>query len=347
VKALVKFGQRPGQLELRDVPEPSVRPGAVRVEVKACGICGWDIEMWQHRMANPVTVPVIQGHEFCGVVEQVGPGVEGWRVGDPVACETSAVICGTCRWCRSGDYQLCPGRKGFGYGVDGAFARYVVVRQEILHRMPQGLSFEEAALTEPFCVAHHSLVDQARIAPGDTVLVIGAGPIGLTCSQVAKACGARKVLLAARRRGDHRLALALAQGWADEGITAEDGEVVESVLRQTGGDGADVVADCAGNAGALDTAIRSVRRMGRIVKVGWGPEPYGRSLDDLLRKSAALVGTFGHNRRNWNAVLDMLGDGRLKAKPMISHVLPLSSWLEGFQLVEDRKAVKIVLRPGE
>lgn len=345
MQALVKYWQQPDRVELRDVPVPAVRPGTALVKVMAAGVCGWDIEMWRHRMANPVAVPVIQGHEFSGVIAAIGPGVAGWREGDAVVCETSAEICGACEWCRAGNYQLCPDRKGFGYGVDGAFAPYVVVRQDILHAKPPALSFAEAALTEPFCVGHHALVDQVGVASGDTVLVIGPGPIGLVCLQVAGALGASARFALGTERDAARLALAREQGWADTALDVSREDPLTRIMELTQGRGVDVVADCAGNSKALQTAFGAVRRGGRIVKIGWGPEPFNHSLDDLLRKSAALVGTFGHNRHNWQEVLQWLADGRLQAKPLITGILPLVRWREAFEMVENCQAIKMVLEP--
>ena len=347
MKALVKYGQKPDMVEIQEVPQPQVQSGTVKVAVKATGICGWDIEMWQHRMANPVTVPVIQGHEFCGVIEEIGSGVQGWNLGDRIVSETSASVCGTCRWCRSGDYQICPERKGFGYGVDGAFASHVVVRQEILHPIPDNIGFNEAALTEPFCVGHHTMKDMVRIEQGDSVVVIGPGPIGLTCLQIAKLEGAGRTILIGIEGDQERMDLAQKQEWADHVIFADREDPVSRVKELTGGEGADVLADCAGNTEALSTALESARCFGQIVKVGWGPEPYNKSLDVLLRKSLKLVGTFGHNRSNWEEVLQLVSQDKLDITPLISAVLPLSRWREAFQQVEDRRAIKIVLKPDE
>lgn len=345
MKAVVKYGQGPKMVEIRDVPKPEVIPDSVLVAVKATGVCGWDIEMWQHRMANPVTVPVIQGHEFCGIIEEVGEGVDDWCVADRVVCETSAVICGKCRWCRAGDYQVCPDRKGFGYGVNGAFASHVVVRQEILHRIPKSLSFEEAALTEPFCVVHHALTDQVRILPGDVVCIIGPGPIGLISLQVAKIQGASRTILVGVEGDKKRMDVALAEGWADRVVCVNRENPIEVIMQITDGMGVDVVADCAGNSEALYTGLKCVRRCGQVVKIGWDPEPFNRSLDILIRKSLKLVGTFGHNWQNWEAVLRLLEAGRLQAKPLISEVIPISEWEVAFQRIENRQAIKIVLYP--
>jgi alcohol dehydrogenase/L-iditol 2-dehydrogenase len=347
MQAVVKFGQKPNMVELRDVPVPPVRPGAVLLEVKAAAVCGWDIEMWQHRMANPVTVPVIQGHEFCGVIAELGPGVTHWKKGDRVACETSALVCGKCFLCRQGDYQLCPDRRGFGYGVDGAFARYVVARAEILHALPSGLPYEEAALTEPFCVAHHALVDRITVKAGDTAAVIGPGPVGLIALQMAKLQGAARTLLIGTQGDQRRMQLAAEQGWADSTIMADRDNPASAVREFTAGQGADIVVDCAGNSAALLAALAIVRRGGQIVKIGWGPKPFEHSLDELLRKSVALVGTFGHNWHNWEDVLRLLTAKRLSAGPLISAVLPLSKWQQAFEMMESRKAIKVVLVPEE
>lgn len=347
MKAVVKYGQEPDRVELREVPKPKVQPGSVLVEVKAAGVCGWDIEMWRHRTANPVTVPVIQGHEFCGVIAELGEGVLDWQEGDRVACETSAVVCGKCYWCRTGDYQVCPDRKGFGYGVDGAFAKYVLVRQEILHRIPESISFEEAALTEPFCVAHHALVDRVHVAAGDVVAVVGPGPVGLNSLQIARLRGAGRTILIGTQSDAQRMTVAREQHWADHIVNIETEDPIERVMQISGGRGADVVADCAGNASAFNTALESVRRCGQIVKIGWGPRPFDRSLDPLLRKSAILAGTFGHNWRNWEAVLRLFASGGLNPRPLISGVLPLAEWREAFERVESCQAIKMILVPVE
>lgn len=332
-------------VELRDVPEPQAGLGSVLIEVKAASVCGWDIEMWKHTMANPVKVPIIQGHEFCGVIAKTGKGVKNWKEGDQVTCETSAFVCGKCFLCRKGEYQLCPERKGFGYGVDGAFAKYVVARKEILHCIPKGLSFEEAALTEPFCVGHHALTDRIKISPGDIVIIIGPGPIGLVALQMAKISGAAKTVLIGLNADRVRMTVAKKEKWADEIINAESQNAVEAVMKITEGSGADVAVDCAGSSAALMTALACVRTLGQVVKIGWGPKPFNESLDILLRKSIALYGTFGHNWHNWEAVLQLFRAGKFNLKPLISGVFPLENWREAFEAAESRKAIKAVLIP--
>lgn len=345
MKALVKYGQRPDMFELRDLPEPQVRPGNVIVQVKAVGICGWDVELWKHRMAFPVTVPITPGHEFSGVITEIGQGVQGWQVGDRVTAETSQEVCGRCYFCRTGDYQLCPHRKGFGSGVHGAFTKYVLVRQEILHRLPERLTFEQAAITEPLAVAHHALVNRVRVMPGDTVMVIGPGPVGLTCLQMAKVVGTYRTILLGTNVDKERIAVATEHGWADHIILVEQSDPLEETMRITDGAGADVVADCAGNNLALSTALKCVRRGGQIIKIGWGPKPFNESLDILLRKSVSLVGTFAYNWPDWQAVLALMDAQKLETQPLISGTLPLDQWRQAFERVDARQAIKMILIP--
>ena len=347
MKAVVKYGQQADMVEVRDVPEPMLRPGTVLIQVQAASVCGWDIEMWKHRMANPVTVPVIQGHEFSGVIASVGEGVRGFAKGERVTCETTAIACGNCYWCRLGDYQVCPERKGFGYGVDGAFTKYVVARKEIVHGLPAALSFEEGALTEPFCVVHHALADRIRIVPGDTVVVIGPGPIGLISLQMAKLMGAAQTVLIGLTNDRVRMQLAKERNWADALVNADKENAQVVVSAATNGTGADVVADCAGNTLAFKTALEIVRRCGQIVKIGWGPKPFDHSLDDLLRKSVTVAGTFGQNYRNWEAVLKLFAQQRLDPKSLITGVTSLSQWKDAFEMVESCQAVKMVLTPED
>lgn len=345
MKAVVKYALEDDKVELRDMPVPSLTDDDVLLRVKAAGVCGSDIEMWRNHFTYHVNTPVIQGHEFCGVIERVGANVQAWKPGDRVVSETSAFVCGKCRFCRSGDYNMCPSRLGYGYGTNGAFTRYVRVRQQILHRMPEGLGFEEAAITEPACVAYNALVVRSRIRPGDVVVIIGPGPIGINCLQVAHAAGAARLFMIGTPADEKRFRVAaqvcpsavMLRGTAEESSAA--------VMDATSGLGADVVVDAAGNSETLRLSLALVRRLGLITKIGWGPAPVGFSLDLLLTKAVTLQGTYGHARQAWENVIRLLDAGILNLKPLVSHVLPIERWREGYELVESRQAVKVILKP--
>ena len=199
---------------------------------------------------------------------------------------------------REGRYNLDPRRRGFGYGVDGAMARFVRVPARCLHRLPGGLPFELAALTEPCCVAYQAVVVNSRIRPGDVVAVIGPGPIGLLCAQVARVCGAAAVVVAGLARDRARLDLGLRLG-ATHVVDAETQDLSHAVRGLGDGQGADLVVDASGASAALAQAMASVRPGGQITKVGWVPQPLGLSLDPKrgrlrpTRPYATRLGGFG------------------------------------------------------
>ena len=168
--ALVHYELKKGSVELREVPRPaSLEHHEVLLESQAVGVCGSDVHQFHNTQSWRVNVPVILGHEFCGVVAQVGQGVRDFKEGDRVTSETAAHICGQCLYCRSGEYNLCPERLGFGYGLDGAMAEFVKVPARCLHHLPDSVSFEKAALTEPCCVAYNATCVKTHIRPGDSV----------------------------------------------------------------------------------------------------------------------------------------------------------------------------------
>jgi len=342
MRALVKYGNEDGKVEIRDVPVPRIGEEDVLLQVKAVGICGWDIEMWRHTMATAVKVPVIQGHEFCGVISKVGRKVKDFSEGERVVSETAAVICGRCPQCRTLNYNLCPGRKGFGYGVDGAFTDYVKVPRRCLHRIPDNVSFDHACLTEPACVAYQSLAVMSRIMPGTPVLILAPGPMGLFSLQVARACGAGLVVVVGTGRSMPRLQTAEKLG-ADRVINAAKEDPKQVIDDLTHGQGFPLVVDAAGNERSLALALHAVGRQGQITKIGWGPKPVNLSLDPLLSKAARLQGTFSHTWPAWEAVLCMISRGTIRMEPMITHRITLDQWLETFLALEKGQGVKAIM----
>ncbi|MGQ9732127.1 MAG: zinc-binding dehydrogenase [Candidatus Zipacnadales bacterium] len=342
--AVVKYGMLDGQVELREVPIPQVGPGEVLLEVKAAGVCGSDIEFWRHSITFPVRTPVIQGHEFTGVIVDIGEGVTAWQEGDEVVSETAAYICGTCRLCRTGRYNLCAERLGFGYGVDGAFAKYVRVREGLLHHKPPKVSWNAAALTEPTCVAYSAVVVQSDPRPGEPLAILGPGPIGLLCLQLAKALGASPIIIIGTSVDTNRLALAQRLG-ADVVINADETDPVEVILSLTSGDGIPLVIDAAGNSQAIRQSLDMVARGGQITKIGWGADPVGFSLDPLVAKAVRYQGTFSHTWPTWEAVLELLQSERLAPEALITHEFSIREWLTAYKVVESREAVKVILYP--
>lgn len=343
MQAVVSFSENPGSVELRDVPNPELGPGQVLVEVMAVGVCGSDLHAWKGPVSWPMKYPVILGHEFSGVVNQVSSGVEGWHVGDRVTCETHAEICGVCAYCRTGNYNVCPKRRGFGAVIDGAMGQFIAVRPEILHRIPEGISFEEAALTEPAAVGFNAVHVKSKPVPGDVVVVIGPGPIGLTALQMALLSTPSHSIAVGLSRDERRLETALELG-ADTVIRADQEDPVESVREITADVGADLIIDAVGIRQTLLQSMEMVRPNGQITKIGWGPEPIGFSIDPLVAKGATLQGSFSHTWTTWERVLRLLERGKINLAA-ISKSFPMESWREAFQEMDGLSIAKAVLIP--
>ncbi len=336
--AVVNFSEQPYHVELREVPVPAPDDHDVILEVAAVSVCGSDIHQWIGSHSWPVNYPVILGHEFTGVVVNVGRNVQSVLIGDRVVSETAAVIDPDSPLTRRGLYNLDPTRKGFGYGVDGAMAHFVRVPARCLHRLPADLSFEEAALTEPCCVAYNALVHNAEVHPGDCVVVLGAGPIGLLCALMANLLGAEVAIVGL---DCDKKRLAVARGY---GLTTFIGDASEW---SRGRDrlGADGVVDAAGVSSALKTALELVRPAGWICKVGWGREPLDFSLDPLVQKNVTLRGSFSHNWPIWEKVIGLMAQRRLSVRDLIGGVWKLQQWQEAFEAMHQGEIVKAVIQP--
>ncbi len=192
---LVQYALQPQAVELRELPVPELGDEDVLLRVGAVSVCGSDVHQYHNQQSWTVNVPVVLGHEFGGVVARVGTRVRDFKEGDRVVSETAASICGQCVYCRTGEYNLCPRRSGFGYGTDGAMAEFVRVPERCLHHIPDSLPFERAALTEPCCVAYNAVAVKSGVRPGDLVVVLGPGPIGLLAAEMARISGAGTVIV--------------------------------------------------------------------------------------------------------------------------------------------------------
>ena len=343
MQAVVKYERKDGAVEVRDIPEPQLAPDQVLIEIKAVGVCGSDIHMWREHQSWQIKLPIVLGHEFCGVVAQVGERVTGFKAGERVACETAAEICGQCVYCRSGNYNLCPKRKGFGALIDGAMARLIAVRPQILHHIPDNVSFEYAALTEPVCVAYNALVEKTLIKPGASIVIQGAGAIGIMALQIARLRGAGTIAVLGTDIDVHRLAIAKQLG-ATHTFNVQREDALAFVKSLGDGFGADVIVDCTGVSAAFKQSMAMVRPNGTITKVGWGPQPLDASLDPIVAKAVTLQGAFSHTYTTWERVLGLLSNGQVDLKPVIGGVYPLAEWHEAFERMEVGDNIKSVIR---
>jgi L-iditol 2-dehydrogenase len=342
--AVVQYDLKPGSVEVREVPVPEINEDEVLLAVGGVSVCGSDVHQYHGSQSWPVNTPVILGHEFGGIVAAKGSRVKGFKEGDRVVSETASYICGQCMMCRTGAYNLCPQRKGFGYGINGAMAEYVRVSERCLHHIPDHLPFQKAALTEPCCVGYNCVVEKSKVKPGDTVVVLGPGPIGLLCAEMARLAGAGVLIVAGMASDASRLEAAKRLG-VTHAINLQETNLNDFVRSLGDGLGAHLVVDAAGASAALKTALEIVRPGGQITKVGWGPQPLGFSLDPLVQKAVRLQGSFSHTFENWEMVVSMLASGQINLDPIISQVAPIQDWKDCFDGMHDGKYVKAVLQP--
>jgi alcohol dehydrogenase/L-iditol 2-dehydrogenase len=336
--AVVNFAPEKGSVEIREIDIPTIGEDDVLLEVANVGVCGSDLHQWTADHSWPVNYPVVLGHEFGGHIVETGGKVTKWKEGDRVVSETAAIIDTNNPMSREGLYNLDPTRKGFGYGVNGAMTRFVKVPARCLHLVPDQIPFEQACLTEPCCVAFSAVVANTRITPGDRVIVLGPGTIGILCAAMARLCGA-EVAVVGLEADRHRLAIA--EQYGCESIIGD----ATDWAKQRDGLGADCIIDAAGASITLKIALQLVRPNGKITKVGWGPQPLGFSLDPLVQKNITLQGSFSHNWPMWERVIALLSSGQLNVKPIIGGVWPITECNTAFEKMHKGEVVKSVLTP--
>src|SRR5687768_6741636 len=338
--AVVQYALAPLAVELREVPVPEVREGDVLLKVGAVSVCGSDVHQAHNTHSWKVDVPVVLGHEFGGTVARLGAGVRGFREGDRVVSETAAHICGECLLCRSGRYNLCPSRKGFGYGLDGAMAQFVRVPARCLHHVPDTLPFDIACLTEPHAVAYQAMCVNSTIRPGDLVVVLGPGPIGLLCTRMAALAGANPLIVAGMTADAPRLEAARRLG-ATQTVDLLT-ENLEEIVRGHRAEGADLVCDATGASQALNVAMHLARPDGQIAKVGWSPDNIPVDMNPLVLRNLRLQGSFSHNYPVWERVIHLLDRGLTMPETIVGMRAPLEKWREAFDAMHDRRVIKSV-----
>jgi L-iditol 2-dehydrogenase len=339
--AIVKTARGEGNVALRAVPIPEPAVGEVLLAVRAAGICGTDLHIYHDEF--PTWPPVVLGHELAGEVAAVGTGVTRVAPGDRVTTETYFHLCGACRFCRGGQPNLCPERRSIGSGVNGGFAPFVVVPERNVHRLPERLTFQEAALTEPLACVVHGALELPKMTAGDVAVVAGPGAIGLLTVQVARAAGAAVVVLgtATDRR---RLDLARDLG-AARVIDVESEDAVPIVAEMSDGWGADIVFECSGAGPAALGLLPLARRGGQYAQIGLFGRPVAWDLDQVCMKELRVTGSNASVPSAWRTALRLLGDGSVRTAPLVSDVYALADWEYAFRRFERRDGVKLLLDP--
>lgn len=344
MKAIVKWKKGNGFVELREVTRPIIDSESVIIKVKTAGICGTDIHIFHDEFKY--SPPVIMGHEFSGEIVEIGKKVKGWKVGERVVSEPHTGACRVCRLCRTGNYQICPNKKPIGSGQDGAFAKFIKVPSWLLHRVPEEVSFEEAALTEPTAICVHCILEKTGIETGDFVVILGPGPIGLLTAQVVRNAGASYVLISGTSR-DANIRLKLASKLdIDYILNTDKDDPVSKVKELTNAIGADVVIEASGSSLAINQAFQMVRRGGRISALGMTKEEKVEIPWNIgIMKGIQITLPFSSGYTSWEKALGLIASKKINVASLTTQRFSLKDWSKAFSLIEKGQAVKVLLIP--
>lgn len=329
-----------GRVESAEVPRPEPGPGEVLIRVGYCGICGSDIEALHTGMYEP---GLLIGHEFAGTIDELGEGVDGWQEGDRVVA-SDAFPCGECLACRRGRPEGCINLTMVGFSIDGAMAEYVKMPARELHRLPAAMRLRQAALVEPLAVVLHA-VRRSRLRLGDSVLVMGAGPIGLLAVQCARLAGAQFVAATEVDGGRRALAERLGASPALDPASENVGVVLGGM---TGGLGVDLVFVCTGAPAPFRDMVSLVRKGGQVYLLGLCTEPVEADFMSIVLNDLCLEGSLaGH--ADFPAAIDAIAQRQVDVEALVSHEIALDEIMSGgFERLAapGSGAVKILVRIG-
>jgi L-iditol 2-dehydrogenase len=339
LKALVKKTNEE-TLSYEDIPEPVTKPGHVKIEVVYAGICGTDYHILHNEYKH--NLPIVPGHEFSGRIVDVGEDVSDFKVGDRVVALTTYQTCGKCEYCISGIKMLCSERKSFGTHVNGTFTKYIVLNAQLLFKIPENVSFEEAALTEPLACCVRGLVEMAKVNSSDTVFISGPGTIGLISQQVAQAEGGT-VFVCGTSQDKDRLAKAKVLGAYDTiDLNRDDLELIRA---KNDGCGVNLAVECAGVEISAHNCVEIIKPGGRYHQMGLYGKPINLDMDAILRKEITITTSYASTSSSFRKSLVLMARKKIQLKPLISAKLPLQAWEEGFEMFSKKNGYKVLLYP--
>lgn len=345
MRALVKTGKKPGHIELKELQYPTLpSQDWVIVKIHAAGVCGSDLHIW-HDTVN-YWPPMIMGHEFSGEIVELGSEVTGWKKGDRVVAEPHTLACGKCELCRQGNIQICPQKRSIGWGLPGTFAEYMAIPALLLHRIPDSLDYETAALCEPMAIVVHQVAERCGIDCADTVLVTGCGPIGILSAFIAKQMGADKVIITGMNSGEHCRFSAAKKLGADIVVNVQKQNLQRIMDEHAGSRGADVVIETSGSAAAISQGIHALRKCGRMSAIGLNTG--GRTnipWNEAMNRYIDIHFNYSSSYTAWDRALKVLDKHKAKLKTLITHKSGLSEWQNIFNDLVEEKGIKALLIP--
>jgi L-iditol 2-dehydrogenase len=351
MKAVVLTG--PDKLEVLDMPTPTPGPADVIIAVESCALCSTDVSLIAHPLpGQPPYGEFIIGHEYSGRVVALGSSVDEFAIGDRVAVEAH-LGCQRCRNCRLGNYTAClnygnakKGHRANGFTTNGGNAQYVANHINTVYKIPDKVSFDEASLVTNLGCVLYGFETLGGYIVGETVAIIGPGPLGLVSAITASALGAGKVILTGTRASRLKVAEQLP---IDRIVNSSEEDPYEVIMRETGGVGADIVIESSGSELGMELAIRASKRMGKILLLGFPHHPAKTDLATLALNNKHIFTVRGEGWANVGRAVSMLGRGSVDLKPLITHTFPLNRITEAFSTFVDRTdgAIKVISKPQE
>jgi 6-hydroxycyclohex-1-ene-1-carbonyl-CoA dehydrogenase len=338
--AVFHGGGRP--LTIEDVPEPVPKPGEILVRVAACGVCHTDLHYLDHGTPTFHPPPLILGHEISGTVVALGPGADGVAPGDRVLLP-AVLTCGACTMCRTGRENICERSVMLGNHVHGGYAELVVAPAKDVHRLPGSLPLEESAIiADALTTPYHAVVHRAGVTPGDWVVVIGCGGIGLNLVQVAAMTGGRVIAV---DLSDEKLERACALG-AEHTLNPRRATRLDKEIRAlTGGAGADIALEAVGKAATQEQALAALRTGGRLVLVGYSPETLPLNAGRVMFRELEVVGSLGCRPVDYARVIALAANGKLRVAALVSHRFPLDRIADAFDALRSGAAIRAIVVP--
>ncbi len=338
MKALIKEKAEPG-IWLREIPEPAPGHNDVLIRVNKTAICGTDIHIynWDDWAASTIPVPMAVGHEFAGIIEQVGSEVRGLRPGDRVSGE-GHITCGHCRNCRAGRRHLCMNTVGVGVNRQGCFAEYLSIPASNVFVLPDAITDDMASILDPLGNAAHTALSFDLV--GEDVLITGAGPIGIMAAAICRHVGARHVVIT--DVNDYRLGLAQRMGASR--VVNVTSERLDDVMRELGmTEGFDVGLEMSGNADAFRDMLRTMHHGGKVALLGIPPGDIAIDWNQVIFKGLVIKGIYGREMfETWYKMASMLQSG-LDITPVITHHFPIAEFQSGFDVMNSGKSGKVIL----
>lgn len=346
MRALMKTKKGVGHFEVRDVPQPQIKNGDdVLIKVRASGVCGTDVHIYHDTFQN--YPPVVLGHEFSGIVSEVGKDVTRFVPGDRVVGEPHTLFCGKCDMCRAGKIQLCAEKRSPGWGIDGAFTDYLVMPELFLHHVPSNVTDRVAALAEPMAIVTHEVLERGRVEPQDTVAVIGAGPIGLLAAVVAKAGGAARTIVIGTDSAEALRFPAAKKLGVDITLNSMRKDVVARIQEMTNGRGADMVVEASGSESGINTAIDIVKQCGRITAVGMpNRDKVNVQWFKMINKVLDVTFNLSSSVSSWERALSIMSTTPYDLNAVISHDASIEDWRSVFDDIAKGAAIKAFFIPG-